>query len=120
MSQNSLEAGYRKLIYAKTGNRCYYCGWELSLKNRTVDHVHPVSKKGNSDFENLVPCCSDCNKRKGFKTLEEFREAFMGKPKFTEEQITYLTAVGVWGTVEAYSKRVVAQSKFYFEEQNAN
>lgn len=48
---------------------CYYC----HRKAGTWDHVVPQSKGGRDNVENLVPCCSSCNSRKGSKTLFEFR-----------------------------------------------
>lgn len=46
------------------GTACYVCGLECG-NDATVDHLWPRSMGGNSDFENLLPCCSECNERRG-------------------------------------------------------
>ncbi len=52
---------------------CIYCGDRLTKHNRTQDHIIPKAK-GGSDLgrENLMPCCGDCNRAKGHKSLLEF------------------------------------------------
>lgn len=41
---------------------CVYCG---TYNNITVDHVVPIILGGNSDRNNLAPCCYSCNQKKG-------------------------------------------------------
>jgi 5-methylcytosine-specific restriction endonuclease McrA len=43
------------------GESCTYCGKMTKL---TVDHFVPVSKGGNNDINNLIPCCPPCNSSK--------------------------------------------------------
>lgn len=42
--------------------KCWYCG--CIPEKLTQDHVIPVSKGGDDSFENIVPACRTCNKRK--------------------------------------------------------
>jgi 5-methylcytosine-specific restriction endonuclease McrA len=42
---------------------CTYCGAFAT----TVDHIVALADGGTSDFENLVPSCSDCNSSRGAK-----------------------------------------------------
>ena len=58
------------VVYKKYKARCYYCG---SPDNMTIDHVHPLSRGGSNNIENLVPACRSCNSRKQNKTVEEWR-----------------------------------------------
>lgn len=71
---------------------CHYCGHPLfpvvademhrdwlsalpvgvSLERPTIDHVHPVSRHGSNEIENLVLACKSCNSSKGAKTPREF------------------------------------------------
>lgn len=59
---------------------CYYCnnicGSMVAGYNRdvTLDHKNPLSRCGDHDISNLVPCCRGCNSLKGDKTEDEFME----------------------------------------------
>ena len=45
---------------------CSYCGFEMHTPEEiTADHVIPLSKGGASNRSNIVPCCRDCNVKKG-------------------------------------------------------
>jgi hypothetical protein len=58
--------------------RCKYCKIRIrinsdSIENlATVDHVAPRSRGGADEFGNTVAACSDCNKAKGSRDLDEF------------------------------------------------
>ncbi len=53
--------------------RCYYCGHRLSRKNKTIDHVIPLSKGGADKKHNQVLACRTCNEEKGCLLPDEFR-----------------------------------------------
>lgn len=55
-----------------TFNRCPYCAQKLSFEQSHLDHIHPVSKGGLSEDDNLVLVCAPCNTSKGKKTLRAF------------------------------------------------
>lgn len=72
----------RKLEYAvwqKTDGHCTYCAVKLNPFDRTapdgyqMDHVHPFSRGGTTDVDNLVPACGRCNWNKYARTPEEWR-----------------------------------------------
>ena len=44
---------------------CAYCG---SSENLQIDHIHPVSKGGWKNWDNLQVLCQDCNLRKSDRT----------------------------------------------------
>lgn len=50
---------------------CHYCGRQVGAANLTMDHVVPVARGGTSTRGNCVPCCKDCNSRKGAYTPAE-------------------------------------------------
>lgn len=56
-----------------TKKRCYYCGHKLSRKNKTIDHVIPLSKGGSDKTRNKVLACRTCNEEKGCLMPNEFR-----------------------------------------------
>lgn len=47
------------------------------MEEATLDHVEPVSKGGESDFENLACACRPCNTAKGALTAEAFRRVLL-------------------------------------------
>jgi 5-methylcytosine-specific restriction endonuclease McrA len=53
--------------------QCAYCSTGLNKKTVTEDHVIPLSKGGNDDIDNIVPCCYSCNSSKNDRTPEEWR-----------------------------------------------
>lgn len=58
----------RRLILARDGNTCRYCGDPAS----DIDHVWPFRLKGTHDPTNLVACCSTCNSIAGSLPFPEF------------------------------------------------
>lgn len=67
----------RLKIYQRDGYKCVYCGTHKKL---TIDHVIPKSKGGKNTWENMVTCCSDCNSKKGSKTLQETNMKMLVNP----------------------------------------
>ncbi|EGT0014780.1 HNH endonuclease [Clostridium perfringens] len=53
-------------------NICCYCGKELAPEERTVDHIHPINRGGETVLENLAVCCQRCNFEKQDMTLQEY------------------------------------------------
>lgn len=51
------------------GHACAYC---LQKTKLTVDHVHPISKEGLDEIDNVVPACAACNSSKSARTLLEW------------------------------------------------
>ncbi|KAK9155069.1 hypothetical protein Sjap_002549 [Stephania japonica] len=68
----------RKSIFFRDMFTCQYC---RSRENLTIDHVLPISRGGEWEWENLVTACSKCNSRKGQKTLEEANMKLIKAPK---------------------------------------
>jgi len=56
----------REQIYNRDNYRCQYCG---SGKSLTLDHVIHT---GSHEPTNLLTCCSDCNRRKGRKSVRDW------------------------------------------------
>lgn len=49
---------------------CVYCD---AGKFEHIDHVIPLSRGGSHTLDNLAPACARCNRAKGSRTVEEFR-----------------------------------------------
>lgn len=94
----------RQQVYDKYGGVCAYCGRELSLNRDRhanmasdkmhVDHIHPRSRGGSSDLDNLNPSCFRCNWWKADMDLEAFRDLMLfqreGVPVFSGPQREWL------------------------------
>jgi 5-methylcytosine-specific restriction endonuclease McrA len=55
--------------------RCAYCLKRLTKKNRSLDHLIPLTRGGGNTLDNLVPACRRCNQRKNVQTAEQFRQS---------------------------------------------
>ena len=51
---------------------CPYCNEKKDKETAEADHIHPVSKGGQSTLQNMVLICYDCNRGKGDSTLRNF------------------------------------------------
>ncbi len=71
----------RTNIYLRDKYRCQYCSRRLSEAEATLDHVVPVSQGGRKDWDNIVTCCIDCNRRKGGKTPEQAGLRLLRRPR---------------------------------------
>ena len=65
-----------KLFFRDNGH-CKICGKKLNLKRKfphslaiTIDHIIPVSKKGEHSYRNVQLACLACNMQKGNRTIE--------------------------------------------------
>jgi len=70
----------RQNIYARDRYRCQYCGVRFPSEELTYDHVLPRSRGGRTEWENIVTCCVNCNRKKGGKTPEEAGMSLIRKP----------------------------------------
>jgi hypothetical protein len=67
----------RSRLYRRDNYECAYCGQK---KNLTIDHIIPKSRGGQNTWENLVTCCSPCNRLKSNRTPEEAKMVLRVKP----------------------------------------
>lgn len=70
----------RANIYARDEHSCQYCGQTLPASELTFDHVVPVAQGGTKDWENIVTCCVNCNRRKGGQTPEQAGMRLVRRP----------------------------------------
>lgn len=71
----------RRSVYGRDKNQCQYCGKKLSSYNRTIDHVIPLGRGGDSSFENCVTSCRACNLLKGAKLPHEIGFKLLKQPR---------------------------------------
>lgn len=65
-------------LLEKFSYTCAYCGCEESLSIRgsvvglEMDHYVPFSRGGQHTKSNVVPCCVNCNRKKGSRLVSEW------------------------------------------------
>ncbi|MCK5551701.1 MAG: HNH endonuclease [Deltaproteobacteria bacterium] len=71
----------RQNIYLRDKGICQYCGKHYHRELVTFDHVVPRSKRGLTDWTNLVTCCRPCNRKKGGRTPREAEMKLIKRPQ---------------------------------------
>lgn len=57
----------RRVIFAREGGVCWYCGRSLEYRQVQIDHVIPWSQGGRTIEKNGVASCGPCNRAKSAK-----------------------------------------------------
>lgn len=78
-----------RTLFQRDRNLCLYCGRQFSSRELTRDHVIPVSRGGESVWENCVTACRACNQRKDNRTPEQARMKLLAVP-YTPNLAEYL------------------------------
>ena len=60
-------------------NKCPYCLKTMEQKEKSLDHIQPLSKGGRHQHFNLVICCRKCNRKKSGKLYLEWIEELAGE-----------------------------------------
>lgn len=70
MPRSYISVKLDKQIRERAKNRCAYClsPQHLVMGKLEIEHIHPVSKGGGNEEENLTLSCRICNGHKGDKT----------------------------------------------------
>jgi hypothetical protein len=78
----------RRLVIARAGNRCEYCGLSQLGQSATfhVDHVEPVAAGGLTILENLALACVSCSLRKAARRHAPDPETGEEAPIFNPRQ----------------------------------
>lgn len=50
---------------------CYLCEQKFKPEELTMEHLIPIARGGKSNKKNCVPCCKECNSKKGNKMTVE-------------------------------------------------
>lgn len=66
-TRKPISAKLRREVFEADAYRCVECD---SYEHLQVDHIHPVSRGGTNDRENLQTLCRTCNIRKKDKVPE--------------------------------------------------
>lgn len=58
-------------LFARDRHLCLYCGQHFHKTQLTRDHVLPLSRRGQDEWENVVSACLHCNVRKSSRTPQQ-------------------------------------------------
>ncbi len=71
--RQNISPSLRNAVIEGKGRHCGYCGkGPLYKKALQLDHIVPVVSGGTNSYENLIPCCTKCNKAKQSKPLRVY------------------------------------------------
>jgi hypothetical protein len=59
LSRPQIAFALRRAVYERDGNHCVQCSSPLNL---TLHHLKPVSRKGQTAYDNLQTLCIDCHR----------------------------------------------------------
>jgi 5-methylcytosine-specific restriction endonuclease McrA len=68
-------------VWNRDKNCCLYTGLFLKRENRSIDHIHPVAKGGQNEWDNLATCHRDLNSWKSDTLLED---CYLDDPNFPD------------------------------------
>ena len=97
-----------KTLFRRDANLCMYCGKKYSDKELTRDHIHPVSKGGKDEWNNVVASCKRCNNRKGACLLSDSTMELLAVP-YTPNHAEYLAMIN--------GRRILADQMLFLENQ---
>ena len=69
-------------VLERDGNRCAYCGKSGKNRNLEMEHIVPPADGGSNRYDNRVPACTECNRKKDNLPLETFLKR---RPKKLQE-----------------------------------
>jgi len=61
----------RLKVFERDGYECHYCKKQLTRFTATLDHIQPVSERGDNSLHNLTTACLHCNSRRGSRPVME-------------------------------------------------
>lgn len=65
----------RQRLFWRDSGRCVYCDKALKFSEMTVDHVQPLTQKGNNrSKENMATACLSCNTKKGPLVMQDLED----------------------------------------------
>jgi hypothetical protein len=71
---------------------CAYCGSTPPAVVLQIDHIHPVSKGGGSEKDNLITACFDCNSGKSNRLLTAVPDSIEQRAQLLQEKEDQLKA----------------------------
>jgi len=85
-ARKGLSKKVRFEIFKRDNFNCQYCGRTPPNVTLEVDHIMPVSDGGDSDEDNLVTSCFDCNRGKAATPVELLPATIKTRQDLLKEQ----------------------------------
>lgn len=73
-------------VFKRDAFTCQYCGAHPPSAILHVDHIHPVSKGGGNDIDNLITACQPCNSGKSNVELNDVPQSLQDKAAMVLER----------------------------------
>lgn len=119
ISRYEFERVMYMLTYQLKGEtKCYYCGTTLHSGNRTLDHVYPKDYGGISIPNNMVPCCRNCNMKKGNLNEYEYKDLLKTKQETPELTEAFLKNIGTIHYEIRTNKGINLPQKWYHMQKD--
>ena len=99
-------------VFKRDGFKCQYCGKCPPSITLEVDHINPRSKGGNSDINNLITACFDCNRGKKNIPLQKILSTLQENLEVLKEQEIQLNEYN------KFIKKIEARKLKEFKEIN--
>lgn len=83
-AQSDGTVNYKTLGALFAGSKdCCYCGAPLTARQKTADHIVPLTQGGLHSMKNLAICCISCNSSKRDRTPEQWLTSGLQKSRWT-------------------------------------
>lgn len=73
-------------VFKRDNFACQYCGCTPPNVVLEIDHIHPVSKGGKNDVDNLITACFNCNRGKSDGLLTSVPDTINSKAEIMAEK----------------------------------
>jgi 5-methylcytosine-specific restriction endonuclease McrA len=97
----------RSSVFARDQNVCQYDGRVYKLVELTIDHVVPRTLGGRSTWDNVVTCCTHCNRKKGGRTPDDAGLKLIRPPTRPAGLGSVLFSSGLRGVPESWHPYLV-------------
>jgi hypothetical protein len=92
MERIALSKKLRFNVFKRDLFTCQYCGSTPPGAVLEVDHMHPVSKGGSNDIDNLITACFSCNRGKSDGLISSLPTSVADKAAILAEKMEQLKA----------------------------
>lgn len=117
--RKSISKKLRFEVFKRDSFTCQYCGRMAPDVVLEIDHINPVSKGGTNDILNLVTSCTECNRGKSDRTLDDSSVVVVQQKQLAEmnERRVQLQMMIEWrnGLAEILETQVDAIDSIFLE-----